>query len=241
MSILAHSEERICLDGNEHRTWSPYGGGVSQNVQMNGLGTEGEPGTLRVLRIIWVKETMKERAMKKTAPRILTLASVLILAGCGSSPETQGIDTDTASTFTTSPTNISMRRTSYTRGSEEDSYTRKSETRESETRDDEAPEQESRDEERRPYSRDPERPPSPPNPGSLSYTPDAGRLLGSQCAQCHGTNGVSVNEWDSIAGEGEVLGESFDDEPIMAAQAHGYTTEELTLIENWLQTLGSED
>ena len=24
-------------------------------MQMNGLGTEGEPGTLRVLRIIWVK------------------------------------------------------------------------------------------------------------------------------------------------------------------------------------------
>ena len=54
MRILAHSEERICLDGNEHRTWSPYRGGVSQNVQMNGLGTEGEPGTLRVLRIISV-------------------------------------------------------------------------------------------------------------------------------------------------------------------------------------------
>ena len=28
-----------------------------------------------------------------------------------------------------------------------------------------------------------------------------GRLLASQCFQCHGTNGKSVNGWDSIAGE----------------------------------------
>jgi cytochrome c553 len=35
----------------------------------------------------------------------------------------------------------------------------------------------------------------------LSYTPVRGRLLASQCFQCHGTNGNSVTHWDSISGE----------------------------------------
>lgn len=75
-----------------------------------------------------------------------------------------------------------------------------------------------------------------------TYTEDAGRLLGSQCAQCHGTNGVSTNEWDSIAGEDELQDEMFeDDEPIMTAQAHGYTSEEIMLIESWLKTLNTND
>lgn len=69
------------------------------------------------------------------------------------------------------------------------------------------------------------------------YSADAGRVLGSQCAQCHGTNGISVNEWDSIAGEDELLNEIFDDEPIMNAQAHGYTNTEIILIGDWLKTL----
>ena len=74
-----------------------------------------------------------------------------------------------------------------------------------------------------------------------TYTADAGRLLGSQCAQCHGTNGISTNEWDSIAGEDDLLDEIYDDEPIMSAQAHGYTDEEIILIGNWLKTLPSND
>ena len=70
------------------------------------------------------------------------------------------------------------------------------------------------------------------------YTANAGRLLGSQCAQCHGTNGISSNSWDSIAGEDELEEEIYeDDEPIMSAQAHGYTREEISLISNWLKTL----
>jgi len=76
---------------------------------------------------------------------------------------------------------------------------------------------------------------------ATTYKADAGRLLGSQCAQCHGTNGVSVNEWDSIAGESDLADEIFDDEPIMTAQAHGYTSEEITLIGNWLNTLNKND
>ncbi len=74
------------------------------------------------------------------------------------------------------------------------------------------------------------------------YTADAGRLLGAQCAQCHGTNGVSSTEWDSIAGEDDLENEILeDDEPIMSAQAHGYTAEEITLIGNWLKTLNTTD
>jgi hypothetical protein len=75
-----------------------------------------------------------------------------------------------------------------------------------------------------------------------TYTANAGRLLGSQCAQCHGTNGVSSTEWDSIAGEDDLADEIYeDDEPIMSAQAHGYTSEEIILIGNWLKTLKTND
>mgnify|MGYP000337881576 CR=1 FL=1 len=75
-----------------------------------------------------------------------------------------------------------------------------------------------------------------------SYSANAGRLLGSQCAQCHGTNGVSSTEWDSIAGEDDLADEIYeDDEPIMSAQAHGYTSEEIMLIANWLKTLKTND
>lgn len=70
-----------------------------------------------------------------------------------------------------------------------------------------------------------------------SYKADAGRLLGSQCAQCHGTNGISVTKWDSIAGEGDLADEIFGEAPIMDAQAHGYTIEEMMLIGDWLATL----
>ena len=71
-----------------------------------------------------------------------------------------------------------------------------------------------------------------------SYMADEGRLLASGCFQCHGTNGVSVNDWDSIAGEDELHEEMFeDDEPIMTAQAKGYTTNEITLIEDYIKNL----
>lgn len=75
-----------------------------------------------------------------------------------------------------------------------------------------------------------------------AYNANAGRLLGSQCAQCHGTNGVSTNSWDSIAGEDNLEDEIYeDDEPIMSAQAHGYTSEEIILIGDWLKTLKNND
>jgi len=78
---------------------------------------------------------------------------------------------------------------------------------------------------------------TPTSPTTLvsKYTPDEGRLLASQCSQCHGTNGISTNSWDSIAGEGNLHREMFeDDAPIMLAQARGYSTDEITLIETYL-------
>jgi hypothetical protein len=67
-----------------------------------------------------------------------------------------------------------------------------------------------------------------------SFTVNDGRLLGSQCAQCHGTNGVSSSSFDSIKGEDNLTHEIYDDDPIMNAQAKGYTSSEIIAIENWL-------
>ncbi len=72
-----------------------------------------------------------------------------------------------------------------------------------------------------------------------TYTPNDGRLLASQCAQCHGTNGYSVSSWDSIAGEGDLI-EEFREYPlshIMGAQAQGYSDSEVALMQDYLSTL----
>lgn len=70
-----------------------------------------------------------------------------------------------------------------------------------------------------------------------TFTANDGRLLGSQCAQCHGTNGVSSSDFDSIKGEDNLTHEIYDDDPIMNAQAKGYTSAEVIKIENWLNSL----
>ncbi|WP_127471430.1 c-type cytochrome [Thiomicrorhabdus aquaedulcis] len=68
-----------------------------------------------------------------------------------------------------------------------------------------------------------------------NYTLSTGRLLVSQCAQCHGTNGRSVTGWDSITDEGDELArEILDDAAIMTAQAHGYTAAEIAAMSSWL-------
>ena len=36
---------------------------------------------------------------------------------------------------------------------------------------------------------------------ALAQDPSVDRLLASHCAQCHGTNGYAVGEFESIAGE----------------------------------------
>lgn len=67
-----------------------------------------------------------------------------------------------------------------------------------------------------------------------SFTANTGRLLGSQCAQCHGTNGVSSSGIDSIKGENNLTHEIYDDDELMNAQANGYTSTEILAIESWL-------
>ncbi|WP_019613138.1 c-type cytochrome [Psychromonas ossibalaenae] len=81
------------------------------------------------------------------------------------------------------------------------------------------------------------------------YTPKVGRLLASQCFQCHGTNGNSTNDWDSITGESvsETVEEmqefksGEEDEPIMEAQAHGYSNAEIIVLAEWLATQPSSE
>ena len=68
----------------------------------------------------------------------------------------------------------------------------------------------------------------------LTFTANTGRLLGSQCAQCHGTNGVSSSGIDSIKGEDNLTHEIYDDDVLMNAQANGYTSTEILAIESWL-------
>lgn len=70
-----------------------------------------------------------------------------------------------------------------------------------------------------------------------SFTANTGRLLGSQCAQCHGTNGVSSSGIDSIKGEDNLTHEIYDDDELMNAQANGYTSTEILAIESWLNNV----
>ncbi|WP_321275851.1 hypothetical protein [Thiomicrorhabdus indica] len=80
---------------------------------------------------------------------------------------------------------------------------------------------------------------------TLNYTPVNGRLLASQCFQCHGTNGRSVNGWDSILGESysEIL-EELNEYPvthIMGAQAVGYTVAERQALAAYLSGISGSD
>jgi sulfide dehydrogenase cytochrome subunit len=72
---------------------------------------------------------------------------------------------------------------------------------------------------------------------------EPGRLLASQCAQCHGTNGAGPG-FDELSGES--ASELFEDliemkydrvEGIMDRQARGYTDDQLRLIADYLSTL----
>ena len=79
--------------------------------------------------------------------------------------------------------------------------------------------------------------PPPPPPSTSDIHP--GRLLASNCFQCHGTNGSGG--FDRIQGSTELLSElrkfaSGEEDPggIMAAHAVGYTDEQLQLIADFL-------
>ncbi len=71
-----------------------------------------------------------------------------------------------------------------------------------------------------------------------------GKLLAAQCFQCHGPNGRSTGEIDSLAGESaaEIYDElvEFKFEPkndIMNLQARIYTDAEMRAIANYIGTL----
>ena len=73
---------------------------------------------------------------------------------------------------------------------------------------------------------------------------DNGRLLASQCFQCHGPNGRSKGEIDSIAGKSaaDLYGDLVEMKQkqkieIMHLQAKNYTDDELHAIANYLSTL----
>ena len=69
---------------------------------------------------------------------------------------------------------------------------------------------------------------------------EPGRLLASQCAQCHGTNGAGPG-FDEIAGKGslhDLIEMKYRPiEGIMDRQARGYTDDQLRLISDYLSTL----
>jgi len=78
--------------------------------------------------------------------------------------------------------------------------------------------------------------------------PPPGRLLASQCFQCHGTNGKAVSGFESIVGQGandmyqKLLEMSQRPaEGIMDLQARAYTPAQLRLIANYLATLPADD
>jgi sulfide dehydrogenase cytochrome subunit len=70
-----------------------------------------------------------------------------------------------------------------------------------------------------------------------------GRLLASQCAQCHGTDGVSISNIDSLAGEGdEVIEEMLEmqnenDNKVMHLQAKGYNNAQIMEIARYFSNL----
>ena len=77
--------------------------------------------------------------------------------------------------------------------------------------------------------------------GAQTAAPPAGRLLASNCFQCHGTNGAGPG-FDSIAGKSvdeiyQELREMRAETPgndIMKAHARGYTDEQLRQISTYL-------
>lgn len=86
---------------------------------------------------------------------------------------------------------------------------------------------------------------------SGSTIPDGARLLASQCFQCHGTDGHSQTDIDSLSGESEaelieemqeMVSES--DHDLMHFQARGYTDEQVRAIAAYISSLpgsGSDD
>lgn len=79
--------------------------------------------------------------------------------------------------------------------------------------------------------------------GAQAQTPPAGRLLASNCFQCHGTNGSGPG-FDTIAGKSrneiyEKLREfqaGKEGDGIMTRHAMGYSDSQLRALSAWLST-----
>lgn len=79
---------------------------------------------------------------------------------------------------------------------------------------------------------------------SAVAAPPPGRLLASQCFQCHGTQGQAVSGFESISGKSanEMYKELLEmsqrrPEGIMDYQARAYTPAQLRLIASYLSTI----
>jgi sulfide dehydrogenase cytochrome subunit len=83
---------------------------------------------------------------------------------------------------------------------------------------------------------------------TLADDPAVNRLLASQCAQCHGTNGYSDNEIEGIAGEEakdmyeDLIDMKGEDKPegIMDHQALGYSDDQIRRIAQYYASLPEE-
>ena len=77
----------------------------------------------------------------------------------------------------------------------------------------------------------------------LVTTPSAGRLLASQCAQCHRTDGNPDNGFEDLIGE-EIYGDLVEmkrenKRELMHLQANGYTEEQIILIDDYFDNLSA--
>lgn len=81
---------------------------------------------------------------------------------------------------------------------------------------------------------------------SAQAAPPPGRLLASQCAQCHGTNGQAVSGMDKLAGESESeiyselmeMKANIKPDEIMHRQAAGFSDAQIRLIARYFASVG---
>jgi cytochrome subunit of sulfide dehydrogenase len=79
---------------------------------------------------------------------------------------------------------------------------------------------------------------------SASAAPPSGRLLASQCSQCHGTNGHAISGFPQLAGRSAsatykkliLMKYRITPTSIMDLQARNYTDMQLQLIANYYAT-----
>jgi sulfide dehydrogenase cytochrome subunit len=82
---------------------------------------------------------------------------------------------------------------------------------------------------------------------AIDPSPETTRLLASQCAQCHGTTGNTLGDFDSIAGEDfqELLDELLEmkadnDNEVMHKQIKGYTEQQIWFIAEYYANMPAD-